>query len=193
MLTAQSFILLCYPFTTLLPPILLALVLRPLSLNTINYLPAGFTPIVFALLAQYHATIPHVYKYRLATSASPPANTPFVGLTFSDKSYTYLLAIQLALSQFPGSLLAACVGWAMGYTWRNDVLPAGVTGWRIPGWLVGMETQKRGEGFESLRRRLEGENATATTATGADGQHTGDGGRRRTLGRQLLDQFRGAF
>jgi hypothetical protein len=77
--------------------------------------------------------------------------------------------------------------------WRNDVLPGAVSGWRIPGWLVGIETQKRGEGFESLRRRLEGENASVATATGADGHVGGDAGRRRTLGRQLLDQFRGAF
>jgi hypothetical protein len=172
---------------------LLALLIRPLSFNTLNYLPAGLTPVVFALLAQYHAAIPHVYKYRLATSTSPPANAPFVGLTFSDKSYTYLLAAQLSLSQFPGSLLSAFVGWAVGYMWRNDVLPGTVSGWRVPGWLVGIETQKHGEGFESLRRRLEGENASAGTATGADGHVGGDAGRRRTLGRQLLDQFRGAF
>jgi hypothetical protein len=189
----QSFVLLCYPFTTLLPPMLLAFLIRPLSFNTFNYLPAGLTPIIFALLAQYHAAIPHVYKYRLATSASPPANVPFVGLTFSDKSYTYLLAAQLSLSQFPGSLLSAFVGWAVGYMWRNDILPGAVSGWRIPGWLVGIEAQKRGEGFESLRRRLEGENANAATATGADGHVGGDASRRRTLGRQLLDQFRGAF
>jgi hypothetical protein len=57
--------------------------------------------------------------------------------------------------------------------------------------MVGIETQKRGEGFESLRRRLEGENTGI--ATGTDGQLGGEVGRRRTLGRQLLDQFRGAF
>jgi hypothetical protein len=169
----------------------LAFILRPLSLNTINYLPAGLTPVVFALLAQYHAAIPHVYKYRLATSPSPPSDAPFTGVTLSDKSYTYILAVQLSLSQFPGSLLSAFLGWAVGYMWRNDVLPAAITSWRIPGWMVGIETQKRGEGFESLRRRLEGENTAM--ATGAEGQIGGEAGRRRTLGRQLLDQFRGAF
>jgi hypothetical protein len=166
---------------------------RPLSFNTINYLPAGLTPIIFAILAQYHAAIPHIYKYRLAASASPPANSPFVGLTFSDKSYTYLLAIQLSISQFPGSLISAVVGWILGYSWRNDVLPDVITQWRIPSWLLGIEAQKRGEGFEGLRRRLEGESANSATATGADGRQGGDAGRRRTLGRQLLDQFRGAF
>jgi len=186
-----SFILLTYTLTTLLPPMLLALVLRPLSFNTLNYLPAGPTPLIFAALAQYHAVIPHVYKYRLATSASPPSREPFVGLTFSDKSYVYLPAIQLALSQFPGSLLCALVGWVVGYSWRNDVLPGAVTRWRIPGWMVGIQGPKRAEEFEGLRRRLEGENTAA--ATGSDGRLGGEVGRRRTLGRQLLDQFRGAF
>jgi hypothetical protein len=169
----------------------LALILRPISFNTLNYLPAGPTPLIFAILSQYHAAIPHVYKYRLAASASPPADEPFVGLTFSDKSYVYLPAVQLSLSQFPGSLLCAFLGWVVGYSWRNDVLPGAATRWRIPGWMVGIRAQKRAEDFEGLRRRLEGENTAL--ATGSDGRSGGEAGRRRTLGRQLLDQFRGAF
>jgi len=188
-----SFIILCFSFTTLLPPMLLALVFRPLSFNNFNYLPAGPTPLIFAILAQYHAVIPHVYKYRIAASPAPPANEPFVGLTFSDKSYVYLPAAQLALSQFPGSLLCAFVGWVVGYSWRNEVLPGAVTRWRIPGWMVGIRPRKRGEDFEGLRRRLEGENTNSAMATGSDGRLGGEVGRRRTLGRQLLDQFRGAF
>jgi hypothetical protein len=74
--------------------------------------------------------------------------------------------------------------------WRNDVLPGALSQWRIPGWMVGIESQKRGEGFEGLRRRLDGE-GSAAAATGADGRLGGEVGRRRTLGRQLLDQFRG--
>ena len=191
----KSFILLSYCFTTFLPPTLLVILIRPLSFNTFNYLPAGPTPLLFAILAQYHASIPHIYKYRLAASPAPPTNEPFVGLTFSDKSYTYLPAIQLALSQFPGSLLCASVGWIVGYCWRNDVLPGAVTRWRVPGWMVGIKGQKRAEDFEGLRRRLEGENTNPdpAMATGTDGRIGAEGGRRRTLGRQLLDQFRGAF
>jgi hypothetical protein len=179
---------LCYPFTTIIPPLILGLVLRPLSFGYINYLPAGPTPLLFALLAQYHATIPHVYKYRLATSASSPVNEPFRGLTFSDKSYAYLLAVQLALSQFPGSLLGALVGWAAGYSYRNEILPMAANQFRIPGWMVGIQGVKREEGFEGLRRRLEGENEAA--ATGSDGR-TGGQVQRRPMIRQLIDQFRG--
>jgi hypothetical protein len=173
---------------------LLALLFRPLSFNYLNYLPAGPTPLIFSIIAQYHAVIPHVYKYRISASSAAPTNPPepFYGLTFSDKSYIYLPAIQLSLSQFPGSFLCASVGWIVGYMWRNDVLPGAITRWRIPGWMVGIRGVKRGEDFEGLRRRLEGESSTAA-ATGSDGRLGGDVNRRRTLGRQLLDQFRGAF
>ncbi|KUJ15440.1 uncharacterized protein LY89DRAFT_537984, partial [Mollisia scopiformis] len=163
-----SFILLSFCFAAIVPPILLALVLRPLSFNTFNYLPAGPTPVIFAILAQYYAVIPHVYKYRIAASAAPPTNEPFVGLTFSDKSYVYLPAVQLALSQFPGSLLCAFVGWVVGHSWRNEVLPVSMMRWRVPGWLVGIAPRKRGEDFEAMRRRLEGENTNSAIATGAD-------------------------
>lgn len=188
-----SFIILSYCFTTILPPLLLALILRPLSFNNFNYLPAGLTPLIFAILAQYHAAIPNIYKYRIAASTATSTTEPFVGLTFSDKSYIYLPAIQLSLAQFPGSFLCAVVGWIVGYGWRNDVLPGAVTRWRVPGWVVGMKGQKRAEDFEAMRRRLEGENTNGALATGSDGRHGGEVGRRRTLGRQLLDQFRGAF
>ncbi|KAI9711129.1 MAG: hypothetical protein M1812_007233 [Candelaria pacifica] len=184
-----SFIFSTLPYTTLLPPLTLALILRPLSLNTLNYLPAGPTPILFALLAQYHAVIPHVYKYRLATSSS--TTSPPSGLIFSDKSMTYLLAAQLALSQVPGSLISASVGWCIGYAWRNDILP-GAARWRIPSWVL--RDKSGGEGYESLRRRLEGESSVAVgAASGVEGRDGERGRQRRTLGTQILDQFRGAF
>lgn len=189
----QSFLLVLFPLTALLPPLILALIIRPLSFNHINYLPAGLTPLIYALVAQYHAAIPHTYKYRIAATPSPPPNAPFVGLTFSDKSYTYLLVGQLALAQFPGSLLGAVIGWAVGYLWRNEALPGVMVSWRVPGWMVGIAPQKRGEGFEGLRRRLEEENTNAAAATGSDGRQGGNVAPRRTLGRQLVDQFRGAF
>lgn len=59
---------------------------------------------------------------------------------------------------------------------------------RLPGWMVGIQNVKRGEGFEGLRRRLEGENEAA--ATGSDGR-TGGHVQRRSMMRQLVDQFRG--
>jgi hypothetical protein len=164
-----------------------------LTFGAFNYLPAGPTPIIFAILAQYHVIIPHIYKYRLALSASPPTDDEFVGLTFSDKSYRYLLALQLALFQWPGSLLGALVGWVVGYMWRNDLLPGLLTRWRIPGWMVGIKAQKRTEGFEGLRRRLEGDASATGASTGLQGSGEGDAGRRRTMGQQIIEQVRGVI
>ena len=178
--------------TSILPPVLLTAVFRPLTLGAFNYLPAGPTPIIFAILAQYHAIVPHIYKYRLAMSTSAPTNDDFVGFTFSDKSYRYLLALQLALFQWPGSLLGATIGWFVGYAWRNDVLPGALTRWRVPGWVVGIRTQKRSEGFEGLRRRLEGESSTGT-ATGTQPAREGETSRRRQMSQQIIDQVREAF
>ncbi|KAI0390988.1 hypothetical protein F5Y17DRAFT_33171 [Xylariaceae sp. FL0594] len=189
-----TFIFITYLLTSVLPPVLLALVLRPLTLGVFNYLPAGPTPIVFAILAQFHAMIPHAYKYRIATSVSPPSSgDQSEGLTFSDKSYRYALALQLALFQWPGSILGALVGWIVGYAWRMEVLPRSVTRWRIPGWLVGIRTPRRSREFEGLRRRLEDEGMPAAAATGVQGQTEGHSGRRRTMGQQVVDQLQGAF
>lgn len=197
-----SFIAVTSLLTSVVPPVL-AYVLRILTLGRFNYLPAGPTAVVFAVLAQYYSIVPHMYTYRVAlTSAAEPtaprdgqnAADHFVGVTLSDKSYRYFLAAQLALFQWPGSLLTATVGWLMGHAWRNGVLPTRLTQWRIPGWLVGERTHKRREEFEGLRRRLEEENTTTPGAAGAssgvDGGR-GDAGRRRTMGQQVLDQFGG--
>jgi hypothetical protein len=185
--STQSFIIATLPYTALAPPLLLAFFIRPLSFNNINYLPAGPTALIFAILAQFHSQIPHTYKYRISTSWSTPApGTPPDGIVFSDKSYTYLLAAQLALSHVPGSLISAGVGWVVGYAWRNEILP-GANRWRVPGW-VGRE-KKEGAQYEGLRRRLEGE--AEATASGAEGSTArGDGAQRRPLGSQILDQFR---
>lgn len=170
----------------LLPPLLLALVVRPLSLNTLNYLPSGPTAVIFSLLCQFYAAIPHVYKYRLSTgipsaaastssSSSASASTAGSGPTIllSDKSTTYLLASQLALSQFPYSLLPAAVGWAVGYAWRIDALPGSAAAWRLPTWLWADEeaaayARAMGADFGS-GRRITGARAGGRTRTSANG------------------------
>ncbi|KAM5351940.1 hypothetical protein ACJ41O_004663 [Fusarium nematophilum] len=183
-----SFLVVTFLLTAVLPPVA-SIVLRPLTAGWFNYMPAGPTPIIFAILAQYHAMVPHMYKYRVATSEAPPTNRPFVGLTFSDKSYKYAIALHLALLQWPGSLLGAVIGWVLGYSWREGLLPAALVRWRVPGWVVGLSTQRRSAEFEGLRRRLEGENSTAV-ATGAQGPTEGQAERRRTMGQQIMDQVR---
>ncbi|KAF3051763.1 hypothetical protein E8E11_010278 [Didymella keratinophila] len=158
-----SFILATLPYTTLLPPLLLTFVLRPLSLGYVNYLPSGPTSLLFALLANYYAAIPYTYKYRIAPSSPSSSSTTTQqatsiwsrSLTITSKATSYLAPAQLALSQFPGSVIAAALGWAVGTAYRRDLLP-GVYGWRVPGWMVGEEEGEKG-GFDSLRQRLESE------------------------------------
>ncbi|KAF5006116.1 hypothetical protein FDECE_7488 [Fusarium decemcellulare] len=184
-----SFMTATFLLTSFIPP-LVSIVLRPLTAGWFNYMPAGPTPIIFAILAQYHAMVPHMYKYRVATSEAPPTNEPFVGLTFSDKSYKYAIALHLALLQWPGSVLGAVIGWIVGYSWREGLLPAALVRWRVPGWVVGLSTQRRSAEFEGLRRRLEGENSTSAVATGAQGPTEDQAERRRTMGQQIMDQVR---
>jgi len=165
------------PFTLLLPP-LLALFLGPLKIGYTNYIPAGPTPLVFALLAQYHAVIPAIYHYRIGTSSPSTAGSsgvPSSAFTFSSKSTSYVLPIQLALSQLPASILPALVGWAVGYGYRHEVLPG--TAWRVPGWAVGQSGRRDARRMEALRRRLEGE--TEGYGTGVDATDN-DGSRRRS-------------
>ena len=57
--------------------------------------------------------------------------------------------------------------------------------------MVGEKKVTGGEGFEGLRRRMEGEGRSSGSAV--DGEGRGEGARRRGLGRGILDQFRGAF
>ncbi|KAJ4306706.1 hypothetical protein N0V88_000070 [Collariella sp. IMI 366227] len=192
-----SFLVVSWLLTSIIPPVLLTVILRPLSWGAFDFLPAGPTPVIFAILAQYHAMVPHIYQYKVALTISAPANAAedsASALTFSDKSTKYFLALQLALFQWPGSLLGAGVGWMVGQAWRSELLPGALTRWRVPGWLVGMRTPKGSERFEGIRRRLESEGASTAAASGAQQQQGGgDANRRRTMGQQLMDEVRGAF
>lgn len=220
------------PYTTIVTPLLLALILRPLSLGTLNYLPSGPTAVIFALLAQYHASIPHTFNYRVSTTTGgnsgrrDTSSNEAIGdgnannnnnnskrsltISLSDKSTTYLVAAQLALSQFPASLLPAFIGWAIGFAWRADVLPGSRT-WRVPAWVLGEKESRRsthatsttradgvganaedGERYADLRRRLDA--ASAAAAAAQQGASSGvQGSSAQSQRRPLLDRFRGVF
>lgn len=189
----QSFLVATLPYTTLLPPLLLTFVLRPLSLGHINYLPSGPTSILFALLANYYAAIPYTYRYRVSPSSQPRPASPAQhatsiwtrSITITSKATSYLAPLQLALSQLPGSAVAAAVGWAVGTAYRRELLP-GAHGWRVPGWMVGQEGEQGG--FEGLRQRLESEGVSSGVLAGEAGAQV----RRRTLGEMMGEQFRGS-
>nr|OQO23693.1 hypothetical protein B0A51_11837 [Rachicladosporium sp. CCFEE 5018] len=182
-----SFIFSTYIYTALIPPVLLAVIIRPLSFGRVNYLPAGPTAMIFALLAQYHASIPYSYKYRLSSSvASTTPDGQAHGLLLTSKATSYLLPLQLALSQLPGSAIAAGVGWILGFAYRRELLP-GTVKWRLPYWVLGGVEQK--QRYDSLRRRMEGE---AGRASGVE-TNAGQGGARRRGGvGGFIDQFRGS-
>ncbi|KAL3479138.1 hypothetical protein BJX99DRAFT_91622 [Aspergillus californicus] len=251
-----TFIFSTLPYTTLLPPLLLTLALRPITLGKMNYLPSGPTATVFALLAQYHASVPSTYTYTISTSTSPspspssisslspstpsatssqsqsqqtantnnttttttatesrtgstfpaPSTPPLnakksLTLSLSDKSTTYLIAAQLALSQFPYMLLPSAIGWIVGVAWRADALPlaagSGSGGWRVPGWVIGEEgfsfsLSSRGAGagsgagesgrFEDMRRRLESEAQAQGAASGSGSSGEAGSSRQRVRG-----------
>jgi hypothetical protein len=185
---------LTYLYSTFLTPFLLIAMLRPLSFGRINYIPAGPTALVFALLAQYHAIVPYIYKYRVSGSSSPSSQSN--GIMLTSKATSYLLPAQLALSQLPGSALAAAVGWVVGIAYRREILQGAVR-WRVPTWLVAAGYEQK-ERYNHLRRRMEGE-AAAGRATGVERDTNGSnaGGeeqaRRRGVVGGLLDQFRGAL
>ncbi|KAF3393540.1 DSC E3 ubiquitin ligase complex subunit 2 [Talaromyces pinophilus] len=214
-----TFIVTVLPYTTIITPLLLALLLRPLSLGYLNYLPSGPTAVMFALLAQYHASIPHTFKYRISTTGGSTGRQPSTSqnegnannnskrsltILLSDKSTTYLVAAQLALSQFPASLLPAFVGWAVGTAWRADILP-GSRSWRVPAWIVGEKESRRpagasavsgngdtedGERYADIRRRLEAASAAAAQQGASSGVEGSSGQSQR---RPLLERFRGVF
>ncbi|SMQ48698.1 unnamed protein product [Zymoseptoria tritici ST99CH_3D7] len=125
-----SFVASTYIYNTLIPPILLATIIRPLSFGRINYLPAGPTPLVFALLAQYHAAIPYIYKYRISASTSTGTSADQdYGFMLTSKATSYLIPMQLALSQLPGSAISAGIGWIVGFAKSGTIISD--DGWRV--------------------------------------------------------------
>ncbi|USP81441.1 hypothetical protein yc1106_08715 [Curvularia clavata] len=197
-----SFLISTLPYTTLLPPLLLTFLLRPLTFGHLNHLPAGPTALLFALVANYYAAVPYTYRYTISpwdpsSSSSSQSITALWSrsLTLTSKSLSYAAPLQLALSQFPGSLIAAAIGWGVGTAYRRDMLP-GATRWRVPGWMVG-EENRDSRGFEGLRARLDAERereggSTDGLATGILAGETGTQARqRRTLGDVVAEQFRG--
>lgn len=168
-----SLLLYAYAATSILTPALLVLGWAA-SRGKWNYLPPGPTPLLFALLAQYHAAVPGTYKF----SVLLPGGAGEVSA--SDKAYAYILALQLAACQLPGSAVSAAVGWVVGYAWRLDLLPW--TRWRVGPQVVRMlGGEAEGREFEVLRQRLRGQE-------GVDGVE--DLGPRPIVWR-VLDQFRG--
>ncbi|KAI5893590.1 uncharacterized protein SCHCODRAFT_02256803 [Schizophyllum commune H4-8] len=76
----------------------------------LNFIPGGPITLVFTILYQYSRVIPSVYRFRV------------FGITLSNKSFVYLLALQLATSNLPGSAVAAAIGVLSGQLYRSDLI-----------------------------------------------------------------------
>jgi hypothetical protein len=138
--------------------------LRLLGLAKHTYVPAGPTPLLFAVLAQYHAVVPYLYRFNVGALSGGEENSDFGTIALTSKAASYILPLQLALSQFPYALGPALVGWIVGYGYRWELLPG--SSWRVPGWVVGQS--KRPRVTTESRRVLE---ETSARSSGADAGH----------------------
>jgi hypothetical protein len=123
--------------------------LRLFGLGRHTYIPAGPTPLLFAILAQYHATVPYSYRFKVGVHSGGDINSDSGTIALTSKSTSYILPLQLALSQFPYALAPALVGWVIGYGYRWELLPG--SSWRIPEWATGQSIRVRPSGTGSRR------------------------------------------
>ena len=114
-----------------------------------TYIPAGPTPLLFSILAQYHATVPYLYRFKVGALSGGEEGSDAGTIVLTSKSTSYILPLQLALSQFPYALAPALVGWIVGYGYRWELLPGNV--WRVPGWVVGQSKRSGLSGTGSVR------------------------------------------
>ncbi|KIW14093.1 hypothetical protein PV08_06874 [Exophiala spinifera] len=206
-----SFVAVAFALNVLVLPGLTVL-LKTASFGVYNYLPAGPVAVVFAALSAWADEVPRLYRYKIVLAGGTETEAETTarssqgaagaggaggtnGVVLSDKSTTYVLAAQLALSQFPYQLLPAAVGWTVGSAWMGELLPAGLARWRVPAWVVGETSPRKERGqYEGLRRRLEEEGSSAdgmrNVSDNAHDTHTQD--ERRGFGRQVLGYFTGS-
>ncbi|OMJ21313.1 hypothetical protein AYI69_g5867 [Smittium culicis] len=82
---------------------------------------SGPYALITASLVQYFFTIPSIYK------------TKVFGVLISDKFFTYMLAFQLSVLQFPHSFIPMASGLVSGLMYKNDV--GNIALWRFPAFF----------------------------------------------------------
>ncbi|TFK94251.1 hypothetical protein K466DRAFT_580209 [Polyporus arcularius HHB13444] len=105
--------------TTILASFLALLVaqITPVTRSLFNNIPSGPIAIMFAVVYQYTRLVPPAYHFRV------------FGIGMSDKIWAYAVALQLAVAQFPATLLPTAIGLLVGYLYRSDFLQ--LKSWRI--------------------------------------------------------------
>jgi membrane associated rhomboid family serine protease len=93
----------------------------------INHIPPGPTAVVFSMLYQWYRLVPPAYHFRI------------FGVPLSNKSFTYILASQLALGHVPGSLASACLGLLVGFIYRSELI--NIKTWRVSPAVIRFSTR----------------------------------------------------
>lgn len=128
----------------------LAIVLDILTLGWCGHVPAGMTGVVVAIVAAWRRETP-----RLGGLAIVLDERGGRVVYLSSRWTVYVLVALLGAGGFPFGLVAVLVGWVVGNAWVEEVVPRGLTVWRVPGWMVGEGQRVKQGRLESLRRRLE--------------------------------------
>ncbi|KAJ3864973.1 hypothetical protein EV359DRAFT_72730 [Lentinula novae-zelandiae] len=118
-----SFILVSTLLSTLLEFISLLLFHRV----GLNHLSSGPLALVFSILYQYSRIVPPMYEFKV------------FGIAFSNKSFMYALALQLAVARLPGSGAAALIGILAGQIYRSDLI--NLKSYRLGPIIVGLSAR----------------------------------------------------
>lgn len=87
------------------------------------------------------------------TTPSPSSSSPS-GFVLTDKWGLYLLYTQLALSQFPGSLICAVTGYITGLMWEFSLVPSIVKHFRLPKSFFNMDATIIQSGTRTTRETI---------------------------------------
>ncbi|KIM21968.1 hypothetical protein M408DRAFT_333168 [Serendipita vermifera MAFF 305830] len=90
---------------------------------------SGPISLLFSILYSYSRTVPSAYRYSI------------MGATFTDKTPMYLLALLMALSTPPESLILSVIGLLAGAACRSDMLP--FKAYRLPNWVNQLASKLR--------------------------------------------------
>ncbi|CAO3646789.1 unnamed protein product [Cunninghamella blakesleeana] len=84
----------------------------------LRYIPGGPYALIFAMLYQYHRLVPVLYRFRI------------FGVTFDNKSFLYLLSLQIFISQGINTIIPCVCGLLSGALYRSDI--GNIKQWRFP-------------------------------------------------------------
>ncbi|KAJ7094425.1 hypothetical protein C8R44DRAFT_386070 [Mycena epipterygia] len=120
----------------------------------LNYIPSGPSTLIFSIIYQYSRIVPSAYSFRI------------FGLPLTNKSFTYVFAIQLAIGHLPGSAAAAFIGILTSQIYRSDL--ANLKGYRIPPWLASLASRFLLPLIGSLRPARRSNRALPDDSTASD-------------------------